>query len=138
MFAVRGSEPLPGETIWPLCETQKITGSGCTQQEMRPSVYLDEAKDEHDQHTDTDYKYTVEPPSQKSISSAVVAFNRTQSLFCCHRFLMITETPTVLLWIEGRTEPLSRVQWASKHLLISWFMSLERGGDQTESTSKDV
>lgn len=45
MFAVRGSEPVPGETIWPLCETQKVTGSGWTQQEMRPSVYLDEAED---------------------------------------------------------------------------------------------
>lgn len=61
MFAVRGSEPLPGETIWPLRETQKVTGSGRTQQEMRPSVYLDEAEDKHDQHTDADYKYAVEP-----------------------------------------------------------------------------
>lgn len=68
MFAVRGSEPLPGETIWPLCETQKMAGSGWTQQEMRPSVYLDEAEDKHGQHSDAGYKYTVEPPSQKNIS----------------------------------------------------------------------
>lgn len=136
---VRGSEPRPGETIWPLCETQKMTGSGWTQQEMRPSVYLDEAEDKHDQHADADYKYTVAPPSLKNMSSAVVAFNRTQSLFCCHRLLlMITESPAVLLWIKGEPEPFSRVQRASKHLLISWFMSLERGGDQTESASKDV
>lgn len=120
-------------------ENQKVTGSGWAQQEMRPSVYLDEAEDKHDQYTDADYKYTVEPPVQMNVSSAVEPFNGTQSLFRCHCLLrMITESPAVLLWIKGGPEPLSGVQRASKHLLISWFMSLERGGDQTENTSKDV
>lgn len=139
MFAVRGSELLPGETIWPLCETQEETGSGWTQQEMRPSVYLDGAEDKQDKHIDADYKYTVEPPVQKNVSSAVEPFHGAQGLFCCHRLLpMITESPAVLLWIKGRPEPLCRVQRASKHLVISRFMLLEQGGDQTESSSKDV
>lgn len=38
--SVSGSFPLPAEAACPLCEELAETGSGCTEQEVRPSVQL--------------------------------------------------------------------------------------------------